>query len=55
MKAFDSINHRYGSDSIFGAVQGVNQKWLMRRDRLTPQYTMKWRDVPKIQPKIQCG
>lgn len=51
MKAFDTINQRYGSDSIFVAAQGMNQKWSMRRDRLTPQYTTKWRDVPKI----QCG
>lgn len=48
MQALDSINHRYGTDTLFLAAQGINQKWAMRRELLTPQYTTNWLDVPII-------
>lgn len=48
MKVYDALNHRYGSDTVFLGAQGIEQKWGMRRDRLTPQYTTKWRDLPHI-------
>lgn len=51
MKAFDSINGKFGSDSVFMAAQGITPKWAMRREFLSPQYTTKWRDLPVI----KCG
>ncbi|WP_065204530.1 DUF4113 domain-containing protein [Shewanella woodyi] len=42
MRVYDAINQRYGTDTLFLAVQGTEQKWTMRRDLLTPQYTTKW-------------
>ena len=48
MQVLDAINQRYGSDSAFIAAQGIHQKWNMRRELLTPQYTTKWTDIPKI-------
>ncbi|MCP4789391.1 MAG: DUF4113 domain-containing protein, partial [Gammaproteobacteria bacterium] len=48
MRVFDGINQKYGTDSLFLGAQGINEKWGMRRDRLTPQYTTRWNDVPKI-------
>ncbi|GGN20678.1 DNA polymerase V subunit UmuC [Shewanella putrefaciens] len=48
MLTLDHINQRYGSDTLFVAAQGIEQKWAMRRDLLTPQYTTKWRSVPCI-------
>ncbi|RPA22850.1 DUF4113 domain-containing protein, partial [Shewanella frigidimarina] len=35
-------------DTVFLAAQGIEHKWAMRRDLLTPQYTTKWRCVPQI-------
>ncbi|WP_462055521.1 DUF4113 domain-containing protein, partial [Vibrio cholerae] len=37
-----------GSDAIFLAAQGITQKWAMRREMLSPQYTTRWKDLPKI-------
>lgn len=48
MKVFDALNGQYGTDTLFLGAQGIEQKWHMRRDMLTPQYTTKWRDVPVI-------
>ncbi|EPU0490759.1 Y-family DNA polymerase [Vibrio cholerae] len=48
MNVYDTLNGRYGSDTLFLAAQGITQKWAMRRDMLTPQYTTRWQDIPKI-------
>jgi DNA polymerase V len=48
MKTLDGINLRYGRDTLFLAAQGIEQKWSMRRQLLTPQYTTKWDNLPKI-------
>ncbi|MEE1981387.1 Y-family DNA polymerase [Shewanella xiamenensis] len=48
MRTLDSVNHRYGSDTLFLAAQGVDQKWAMRRELLTPQYTTDWGCLPQI-------
>ena len=48
MQVFDGLNHRFGTDTVFLGAQGIQQKWKMRRDKLTPQYTTKWQDLPRI-------
>ena len=48
MSVFDGINQKYGTDALFLWAQGINEKWGMWRDRLTPQYTTRWKDIPKI-------
>jgi len=48
MHTLDSINQRYGRDSVFLAAQGIEQKWAMRRDFLTPQYSTQWQCLPKV-------
>ncbi|OEE90815.1 Y-family DNA polymerase [Vibrio crassostreae] len=51
MFVYDSLNQRYGSDTLFIGAQGIGQKWGMRREMLTPHYTTKWQDLPTI----KCG
>lgn len=48
MGVFDALNQRYGADSVFLAAQGFEQKWAMRRERLSPQYTTRWGDLPVV-------
>lgn len=48
MMVLDKLNQRYGSDTIFVAAQGIHEKWHMRRDLLTPQYTTDWRQIPVV-------
>ena len=48
MKLLDNINQKYGTDTLLCASQGLDEKWAMRRQFLTPQYTTNWHDIPKI-------
>ncbi|HCG9688680.1 TPA: Y-family DNA polymerase [Vibrio parahaemolyticus] len=48
MGVYDALNHRYGSDTLFLGAQGIEKKWAMRRDMLTPRYTTNWQDLPRI-------
>lgn len=48
MSVFDGLNQRYGQQTLFLAAQGIEQKWQMRRQLLTPQYTTNWADLPKV-------
>jgi len=49
MKCLDNINHKYGDGTLKIATEGRDNKWKMRREFLSPQYTSQWRDIPKIQ------
>jgi DNA polymerase V len=48
MHVFDKLNEKYGRNTVFLGAQGTEQKWAMRRKMLTPQYTTKWQDIPKV-------
>lgn len=48
MTLLDNINQRYGTDTMQYASQGLEEKWSMRRQFLTPQYTTDWDDIPNI-------
>ena len=48
MQCLDNINNRYGRDTLRFACQGIDKKWAMKRQFLSPHYTTKWKDLPKI-------
>jgi DNA polymerase V len=48
MACMDTINARYGRATVHIAAKGFEQKFAMRRAFLSPQYTTKWSDIPKI-------
>ena len=48
MKCYDNVNNRYGSGTVEVAVAEKNEKWAMRRNFLSPSYTSKWTEIPKI-------
>jgi DNA polymerase V len=48
MTCMDTINTRYGRATVHLAAKGFEQKFAMRRAFLSPQYTTKWSDIPKI-------
>ena len=37
-----------GQNTVFLGAQGIEQKWQMRRQLLTPQYTTCWTDLPQV-------
>lgn len=48
MRCMDAINSRYGRNTVHIAAQGTTQKFAMRREFLSPQYTTRLTDIPKI-------
>ncbi|KHM46787.1 XRE family transcriptional regulator [Pseudoalteromonas distincta] len=48
MQCLDTINKRYGKGMLSLASSKLNDRWHMNRDFLSPQYTTRWRDIPKI-------
>jgi DNA polymerase V len=46
MTCMDGINDRYGKNTIFIAGQGIEQKFAMRRELLSPRYTTRLAELP---------
>ena len=49
MAAMDTINDRFGRGAVHvgsSALPRAHSDWEMRQERLTPQYTTKWTDLP---------
>lgn len=49
MQVMDSINRRMGKGSLTIAASGTRQRWAMRRDRKSPNYTSDWDELPIAQ------
>lgn len=47
MAVLDEINQS-GLGRVFLARQGMNNKWSMKREHLSPAYTTRWADIPKV-------
>ena len=47
MKIMDSINQKYGRGTVYVASRGVEHKFAMRREFLSPQYLTRWADLPR--------
>jgi len=49
MSCIDAINGKFGNNVIKVASQGNSDiAWQMKREYLSPEYTSKWHDIPKI-------
>ena len=49
-KALDAANSRYGRRAVgFGLAAGGDEaEWRMKREKLSPSWTTRWEDVPKV-------
>lgn len=48
MAAIDAINRREGAGTVRLAREKASGGWPMRRDFLSPNYTTRWEDLPKV-------
>ncbi|MGB3756238.1 MAG: Y-family DNA polymerase [Rivularia sp. (in: cyanobacteria)] len=48
MQVMDTINHRYGRNTIQLASSGIHKKWQMKADYKSPKYTTSWDELPKV-------
>lgn len=52
MKAVDSINDRYGGETIHvGSIDATATKWHAKKRLISPAYTTNWADLPLVYPK----
>jgi|TARA_R110002060_G_scaffold9059_1_gene13457 DNA polymerase V len=49
MNCYAEINNKFGKSTLQLASEPREEKWAMRREFMSPQYTTKWSDIPKIQ------
>jgi DNA polymerase V len=48
MKVLDKVNSDLGSGKIRLATEGFNKKWTNKREKLSPCYTTRWKDLINI-------
>jgi DNA polymerase V len=48
MNILDSVNQRNGRGTLFFAGQGIEKKWQMKREMLSPRWTTRLKDVPSV-------
>ncbi len=48
MTTFDSINQKYGKNSLRIASEGVKKKWLMKRSKCSSNFTTNLKDLLKV-------
>jgi DNA polymerase V len=47
MKVIDTINNKKRG-TVFVGAQGIQRGWGMKREHLSPSYTTKWSDIPRV-------
>jgi DNA polymerase V len=48
MDAVDRLNRRRGRDTVFLGSSGIKKEWEMKRAKLSPGYTTRWDELPKV-------
>ena len=48
MVLLDKVNQRYGKHTMKLANTGIQAKWSMKREHMSPRYTTRWKDLPVI-------
>ena len=48
MGVLDEVNARFGRGAVQLGALGTKPVWTMKRGRVSPRYTTRWEDVPKV-------
>jgi DNA polymerase V len=48
MQVIDRANAQWGRGTLRLASEGVQKSWQMRRERMSPAYTTRWEDLPRV-------
>lgn len=48
MTSLDAINKKFGRHTVHPAAEGVDGRWAMRQQLLSPAYTTRWSDIPQV-------
>lgn len=48
MQVIDHANAKWGRGTLRLAAEGVAKPWQMKRERMSPAYTTRWEDLPRV-------
>ena len=48
MQVVDQANAKWGRGTLKLAAEGISKPWQMKRERMSPAYTTRWDDLPKV-------
>ncbi len=48
MNCYSQINQKFGKGSLQLGSEARQEKWAMRREFLSPRWTTRWSDIPRI-------
>jgi DNA polymerase V len=48
MQALDTVNRRWGRNTLFYAASGIEKRWSMRRERKSPSYTTRISELLRV-------
>ncbi|MCA1788801.1 MAG: Y-family DNA polymerase [Thioalkalivibrio sp.] len=48
MQALDDVNAKWGRGTLKLAAEGVAKPWQMKREHISPAYTTRWQDLPRV-------
>ncbi len=48
MRAVDTLNQRYGRDTVTFAASGLRRRWKLRTDFISPRYTTCWDELLQV-------
>jgi DNA polymerase V len=48
MTALDNINFSHRQDMVQYAGSGIDRKWKMRQEAISPRYTTRWKEIPVV-------
>lgn len=48
MQAMDTINDRFGRNTLRAGSMGTAQRWAMRSENRSPRYTTRWDELPAV-------
>ena len=46
MQAMDRINRTWGKGTLRSGAEGINKRWRMKRERMSPAFTTCWEQIP---------
>jgi len=46
MLTLDKVNRKEGRGTMRFASEGIDHRWRMRREKVSPAYTTRWEEVP---------
>lgn len=48
LKQIDKLNQKWGHGTLRIGSEGFNKKWFMKREKLSPRFTTRWEEIPRV-------